>query len=85
MVEQIELGTVSARGQICIPGKIRTEMGLAEGTKVLFVQLDDSLILKKVNTETFHEITRPLKAQAKKSRLKESEVPEILHRFRSKP
>ncbi len=31
MMEIIEMGTVSARGQICIPNDIREEMGLKEG------------------------------------------------------
>ena len=83
MKEKVEMGTVSARGQICIPNDIREEMGLREGSKVLFVLADDSLLMKKVNMATFAEITKPLREAAKNSRLKESDVPDILHRFRA--
>jgi len=84
MVEKIEMGTVSSRGQICIPNDIREEMGLKEGSKVLFVLTDDSLLVKRVTTQTFEEITKPLKEAMKKAGLKESNVPNIVHRFRAK-
>ena len=84
MNEKIEMGTISARGQICIPNRIRNEMGLKEGSKVLFVFSDDSLLMKRVSMQTFAEITKPLKEAAKKAGLKEEEVPDIIHRFRAK-
>jgi AbrB family looped-hinge helix DNA binding protein len=78
----IEMGTVSSRGQICIPNDIREEMGLKEGSRVLFVLQDNSLIVKKVNMQTFAEITKPLKEEAKKAGMKESEAEGIVSRFR---
>ena len=84
MAEIIEMGTVSSRGQICIPNDIREEMGLEEGNKVLFVLQNDSLLVKKVTMQTFAEITRPLKEEAKKTGFKESEVEGIVHRFRKR-
>ena len=69
MDEKIELGTVSSRGQICIPNKIREEMGLDEGSRVLFfLSGEDTLLVKKVQTKTFEEITRPLREAPKKIR-----------------
>ena len=82
MPEIIEMGTVSSRGQICIPNDIREDMGLKEGNRVLFMLSDDSLLVKKVTTETFAEITRPLREAAKKSGLKEEDVVDIVHKFR---
>ena len=80
MTEKIEMGTVSSRGQICIPNDIREDMGLEEGSKVLFVLADDSLLIKKVNMKTFAEITKPLKEAQKK--IKESEVVDLIHKIR---
>ncbi len=82
MSEIIEIGKVSSRGQICIPNNIREEMELEEGNKILFVLQDKSLLMKKVTSETFASITKPLKEEAKKSGLKESEVSDIIHKFR---
>ena len=84
MPEIIEMGTVSSRGQICIPSDIREGMGLREGNKVLFVLQDKSLLIKKVTMETFAEITKPLKEEAKKAGFKEPEVNNIVHRFRER-
>lgn len=76
----IEMGTVSSRGQICIPNGIREGMGLKEGNKVLFVLTDGSLLIKKVNMQTFAEITKPLREAKKK--IKEEEVVDLIHRLR---
>lgn len=78
--EIIEMGTVSSRGQIAIPSKIRTSMKLREGSKVLFLLLDDTILVKKVMTETFEEITKPFKKAKKK--IKESEVVDLIHKMR---
>ena len=83
MARIIELGTISSRGQIAIPSKIRGELELSEGEKILFVLDGDTLIIKKVMTEkTWEEITKPLREAAKKSDLKESDVADIIHRMR---
>lgn len=82
MSEIIEMGTMSSRGQIVIPNDIREGMGLKEGSKVLFVMSDDSLLIKRVNMKTFAEITKPLKDAAKKIGFKESDAVDIVHRMR---
>ena len=82
MQEIIEMGTVSSRGQICIPTDIREEMGLKEGNKVLFMLQDKSLLVKKVSLQTFVEITKPLKGEAKRAGFRESDVDAIIHKFR---
>jgi len=82
--EIIEMGKISSRGQIAIPSDIRQELGLIEGNKVLFVLENDTLIMKKVTSSSFKEITKPLKEAAKKVGLKESDVDGIVHRARKK-
>ena len=82
--EIFEMGSISSRGQIAIPSEIRKEMGLEEGTKVLFLLENNTLVMKKVTKETFAEITKPLKEAAQKSGLKESEVNDIVHKSRKK-
>lgn len=82
MAEIIEMGTISSRGQIAIPSDIRREMKMEEGQKVIFFAEDDTLLIKKINTQTFREITKPLKEAAKKAGLKESDVSGIIQRFR---
>ena len=80
----IEMGKVSSRGQIAIPVDIREQLGLDEGTKVLFFTEQDTLMMKKVTEQSFAQITKPLKLAAKQAGLKEEDVPNIIQRFRKK-
>lgn len=84
MTELIEIGKISARGQIAIPSDIRKEMNLHEGEKILFVLEDETLLIKKMTNQTFAAITKPLKEAAKKAGLKEADVSGIVQRFRGK-
>ena len=84
MQEIVEIGTISSKGQVAIPSQIRDEMGLEEGSKVLFVLADDTLLIKMVNTKTFAEITKPLKEAARKEGLKEEDIVDLVHRARKK-
>ena len=82
MAEVIEMGKISARGQIAIPAEIRREMDLQEGQRVLFVLENDTLMIKKITSQTFSQITKPLKEAMKKTNLQEKDVPELLRQFR---
>lgn len=82
MGEIVEMGTMSSRGQISIPNDIRKEMGLEEGTKVLFLLTEDALLVKKATMESFASITKPLKAAKKK--IEEHEVNALIHRIRAR-
>lgn len=84
MAEIIEMGKISSRGQVAIPIGIRAQLGLNEGSKVLFFTENDTLLIKKVNAQSFAELTRPLKIAAKKAGMKEKDVPDMIHRFRRK-
>ncbi len=84
MAEAIDMGTVSARGQVAIPAEIRERMHLKEGEKVLFMLEGESLLMKRVSSLSWEEITKPLREAAKKSGMKESDVPELVHRIRRK-
>ncbi len=80
MAEAIDIGTVSARGQVAVPAEIREKMHLKEGEKILFVLEGDSLLMKKVSSMSWEEVTRPLREAKKK--IREEDVPELVHRIR---
>ncbi|MEK6967450.1 MAG: AbrB/MazE/SpoVT family DNA-binding domain-containing protein [Nanoarchaeota archaeon] len=82
MVNAIEIGTVSARGQIAIPSEIRQKMGLKEGEKLLFFLEGNDLLLRKVKNLSWDEVTRPLRAAAKKANLNQSDVLDMIQRVR---
>lgn len=80
----IEMGKISSRGQVAIPAGIREQLGLEEGTKVLFFTEEDTLLMKKVTEQSFAQITKPLKLAAQQAGMKEKDIPDIIHRFRKK-
>ena len=82
MKEVVEMGKVSSRGQIAIPVDIRNEMGLEEGSKVLFLLEDDVLLIKKVTSQTWEQITAPLREQKKK--INQENVSDLIHRMRKR-
>lgn len=82
MKDTIEMGTISSRGQISIPSEIRKNMGLIEGQKVLFCLEQNTLLIRKVNFQTFEQLTNPLKSTTKN--IKESEVNALIHKLRKK-
>lgn len=78
--EIFEIGSVSSRGQIAIPSEIRKELGLEDGTKVLFILENDTVLMKKVTRESFADLTNPLRKVKKK--IKEEDVDDLIHRIR---
>ncbi len=78
--EIVDMGKISSRGQVAIPSDIRRQMGLNEGEKVLFMLQDDTLLMKKVSSETFENLTKPLREAKKK--IKEEGVVDLVHKLR---
>ncbi len=80
MAEAIEIGTISSRGQVAIPTDIREKMRLKEGEKVLFFLQGDSLLMRKVQTLSWENVTRPLREATKK--IREEDVVGLVHKVR---
>jgi len=82
MKDLINIGTISSRGQIAIPSDMRKELELQDGQKVLFFAEKDTLIIKKITTQTFAQLTKPLRIAKKK--IKERDVTNLIHKIRKK-
>ncbi|MBS3100746.1 AbrB/MazE/SpoVT family DNA-binding domain-containing protein [Candidatus Woesearchaeota archaeon] len=80
MTEIVEIGKISSRGQVAIPSDIRSQLGLHEGSKVLFVLEDDTILMRKVTAESFAQLTKPLRAAKKK--IREEDVIKSIHKLR---
>ncbi|MFA5050339.1 MAG: AbrB/MazE/SpoVT family DNA-binding domain-containing protein [Candidatus Micrarchaeia archaeon] len=80
MSEVFEMGKVSSRGQIAIPVEIRKEMGLEDGSKVMFFLEEDTLLIKKVSAQTWDQITKPLRQLKKK--IAQENVTKMIHGMR---
>ncbi len=76
----VSTGTVSSRGQIAIPQKMRDKMHLKDGETVLFYLSGDTLMVKKVTSMSWDEVTAPLVAAKKK--IREDQVNDLIHQMR---
>ena len=56
----IDIATISSKGQIVIPKKVREEAGLAEQDKLLIISDKEQIILKKVSKEKARKKLREL-------------------------
>ncbi len=85
----VETVKMSSKGQVVIPRNVRIEINAGEGTIFAVISGKDSVILKKVATPSKDELLKDLTKIAKegskradKLGIKESDVPEIVHRNR---
>jgi antitoxin PrlF len=78
-----EITTVTSKGQITIPSRLREEFGLEQGTKLMVVPTDYGLVLKKVELPSVEEFQRRVEARADEAELSMDDVNELVHEARS--
>jgi AbrB family looped-hinge helix DNA binding protein len=72
--------TVSAKGQIVIPSKIRRKYNIEKGVKLYIEERDGELVLKAVTPEYIRKISGILDTKGKLSKLLLKERSEDLER-----
>ena len=85
--EKAELTILSEKGQVVIPAKIRSKMGLKPKTKFLVYEYHDSVILKRFEEP---DLSKELEAMYKRvdeklqkyGELSNDEINEIIHEHR---
>jgi len=81
--DEPEVTTVTSKGQITIPSKLRDQFGLEQGTKLMVVPTEYGLVLKKVDLPSVAEFQRRVEERAKTIDLSEDEVTRLVHEGRS--
>ena len=64
MSKLIEMGKISSRGQVAIPTEIRNQLGLEDGSRVLFFTEDGILMIKKITDAIFQSAAKWLATPA---------------------
>jgi AbrB family looped-hinge helix DNA binding protein len=87
--EKADLTILSEKGQVVIPAKIRSKMGLKPKTKFLVYECNDSVILKKFEepdlSKELEDMYRRVDERiAKYGELSNEEINEIIHEHRQK-
>lgn len=86
-MENIEITSVSSRGQVVIPQSLREKLKIHEGEKFVIIGEDDTIVLKKLEMPSFSGIDKLLKKTrefAKKKGLKEADVEEAVKEARKR-
>lgn len=52
-METIEITSMSSRGQVVIPQRLRDSLGLTEGEKFIVLGEDGTLVLRRLETPSF--------------------------------
>lgn len=81
-----EVTSLSSKGQVVIPDKIRKEMGLTAGSKLMVITDGSNLLLKPVEEpkmEVFKKLIEESRKFAKKEKLKKTDIEKAIKETRS--
>ena len=86
-MENVEITSVSSRGQIVIPQGLRNKMRIHEGEKFVVIGENNTIVLKKLEMPSFSGVDKLLKKTkdfAKKKAIKASDIEEAIKQTRKK-
>jgi len=85
-METIEITSISSRGQVVIPRKIRERLSLQEGEKFVVVGENDTIIFKKLipSFKGFDKLLKKTQEHARKNRLTEKDMFEAIEKTRKR-
>jgi AbrB family looped-hinge helix DNA binding protein len=81
-----EVTSLSSKGQVVIPDRIRKEMGLTTGSKLMVITDGTNLLLKPVEEpkmEVFKKLIEESRKFAKKEKLEKADVEKAIKDIRS--
>jgi antitoxin PrlF len=74
-----EVTTVTSKGQITIPSRLRKQFGLEKGTKLMVVPTDYGLVLKKLELPSVEEFQQRVEERAQEIDLSMAEIDQLVH------
>jgi antitoxin PrlF len=77
-----EVTTVTSKGQITIPSRLREQFGLEKGTKMMVVPTEYGLVLKKLELPSIEEFQQRVEERADDIELEMEEIEELVHEAR---
>ncbi len=83
---QIQITSVSSKGQVVIPSDIRETMGISMGMKMIIFTDGDNLLLKPIQTprfETFKKLVKESKQLITKTGFKKANVQKLIKQARN--
>jgi antitoxin PrlF len=85
-MSEIDVVTVSSRGQVSIPADVRRELDIEEGAKLLVVSKGDNVLLKKVDEsfveKSLEDMLKPMWEEAENAGIDEGDAEELIDEHR---
>ncbi|MFW6434922.1 MAG: AbrB/MazE/SpoVT family DNA-binding domain-containing protein [Halovenus sp.] len=81
--DEPEVTTVTSKGQVTIPSRLREEFGLEQGTKLMVVPTDYGLVLKKIELPSVEEFQNRVAERAEDTDLSPDEINQLVHEARA--
>lgn len=81
--DEPEVTTVTSKGQITIPSRLREEFGIEQGTKLMVVPTEYGLVLKKLKLPSVEEFQQRVEDRAGTVDLSMADIDELVHDARS--
>ena len=86
-MENIEVTSISSRGQVVIPQNLRDKLKIREGEKFVVIGENNTIVLRKLEMPSFKgfdKLVAKTREFAKKNELKESDVEQAVKNARKK-
>jgi len=86
-MENVEITSVSSRGQVVIPQNLRDKMKIHAGEKFVVIGENNTIVLKKLEMPSFSGVDKLLEKTrdfAKKKGIKASDIKEAIEHARKK-
>ena len=74
--------TVTSKGQITIPSRLRKQFGLEKGTKLMVMPTDYGLVLKKLELPSVEGFQQRVEERAEEIELSMAEIDQLVHEAR---
>jgi AbrB family looped-hinge helix DNA binding protein len=81
-MSEVDVVTVSSRGQVSIPAAVRRDLDIEAGEKLLVVSKDDNILLKKVDEsfveQSLRDILEPMWSAAEEAGLSDDDAETLI-------
>lgn len=78
-----ELTTMTSKGQVTIPSRLREQFDLGPGDRLMAVPTEHGIVLKKVELPTVEEFQRRVSEREGRTDLSLDEISELVHAGRA--
>ncbi len=80
MTAEVGVSRVTEKGQVTIPAKIRDQKGITPGSSLVFIELEDGILIK--TADELQELLGLFEAQAEKTGLTRSQLAQDIEEAR---